>query len=100
MESSLNREFGPILPLTFLLVLRLDFSLASYFVLPLDATPNLLLTYFDTMAIQVRRLNPEVSLVTFLPVHLLKQNTLLLHLIIISLHIPRYLKEQIHTKTA
>lgn len=62
--------------------------------------PNMLLTCFGTMATQVRRLNPEVSLVTFLPVHLLKQNILLLPLVVISLHIHRYLKEQIHTKIA
>ena len=74
MQSSFNRELRPILPLIFSLAVRLDSSSAFYLVLPLNATPNRLLTYFGTMATQVRRLNPEVSLVTFLPVHLLKQH--------------------------
>lgn len=100
MQSSFSRELRPILPLIFCLDVKLDSSSAFYFVLPLSATPNPLLKYFGTMATQVRRLNPEVSLVTFLPVHLLKQNILLLPLVVISLHIHRHLKEQIHTKIA
>lgn len=100
MQSSFSRELRPILPLIFSLDVKLDSSSSFYFVLPLSATPNPLLKYFGTMATQVRRLNPEVSLVTFLPVHLLKQNILLLPLVVISLHIHRHLKEQIHTKIA
>lgn len=69
--SSLNR-IETHSTFIFSLAVRFDSSPVAYFVLPPHAPQNLLLTYFGTTATQFRRLNPEVSLVTFLPMHLQK----------------------------